>query len=366
MDLQHTVVAPPEKAALSPGHRIHGWNERAPNRRRLLAMRHDDAERRRTIVQRLNWLEVEHRGDFRRTGDLSLLSRPMAGQHYQYFTEDSLFEYFMQIKNQWDRSQDATDLGQLFKDLIDRSILPKVTKIVYFGNEPLLERYEAILGTSDSAKLIAAENCTQIAAVMTIADMLNTTRRDNPPVRMYTANQGLKAEDLGVMNRLGFTNLNNAYGYYEGVVEIDEETVVFGFGLNTWIPLEWGVLELTRPAAILWDFKSLHGTAPWRYLKYFATIAKEYAPFHCNAFADAWEPGKEAEIVRHKTSPDFGVPCPPDRFAMLSDIGREEYERLKQEHRMGSRPLLRRRRLLAADLKHVHLLVRKRHFGWFS
>ncbi|CAJ2499819.1 Uu.00g026720.m01.CDS01 [Anthostomella pinea] len=318
-------------------------------------MSHDDPKRREIIVKRANWAGG-HLNNQETSNPSSTPLPDVQGQgsvqnrreRYAIFSHSSLHELFDQIKEQWDGSQDARDLKATFEQLIADKRLPKIDKIVCFGLGYLI--FDEINNDRDTASQEeTARRCSQHAAAMAIASVLESRPDNGGPVRLYTQDDDYRVEDTIMLRRLGFEMLNPGYGFQEGFVKVDENTLILAMGSGYGV--QKVVCETSRPAAIIWAFPMGRDLASWwEFLGTRRTLAMEYDHHNCAALEHEWEKGYEAELIPRQQSPYFGKPIPGSRLEGMSDAEKKEFEGLVNH---PWRPPLRRSRFLRGSSLYV-------------
>ncbi|KAI5918234.1 hypothetical protein F4810DRAFT_715688 [Camillea tinctor] len=294
--------------------RIMGWQSKPPKRKEILQMRHEDPQRHEIIIKRANWVMggLQENEKFQRTRMLTDLEEYVASesQSYVYYDALSVSQTFLNIKEQWDHSQDARDLQDTVEMLIHQGRLANVNKVICFGLGPLIGTTEYCAMKKEPHGLkAAARNSSQHAAAMTIARELNEQLSEEQRIRLIAQDPDYRQQDVTMLRRLRFEVLNGEYGLHEALLEVDKNTLIVAIGIG--LGLQQVICETARPAAMVWTWTGPETLKEWKGLRAAGHIlSSEYDMIPCAALEEEWKSGREAEIVPEAGAPYFGEPKP--------------------------------------------------------
>ena len=122
------------------------------------------------------------------------------------------------------------------RSVLETAILPKITKIIAFGNS-----------TMAVANDTASSSSRQHALMLTVRDIANRHRTPGQrKVRCFAQDPMYSEADEQVLRKLGITVLEDPRAF----LELDDETVVLSFYPN--FPVRQIIADIARPAVMIW------------------------------------------------------------------------------------------------------------------
>jgi hypothetical protein len=166
-------------------------------------------------------------------------------RHREETDPQELLKLFEAHRRLWKTS---TTCAQLIKKLKESNISPGINKVVCFGLGTLMVDLESLKENPDQ---LLSRTMTQHAAALTMAEVLkNMTGKE---IRLLAQDPVYNSASKHILRHVGFHVLEGYGGL--GFLEVDESSLVFTVACN--VPVKQVVVDLTRPAVMIW-----HPTRP--------------------------------------------------------------------------------------------------------